>query len=219
MTDYKNGKIYAIKSNETDEVYIGSTCATLKTRLINHKSAFKTGKKRIGEAKKLLKYADAYIELIEEYPCESKRELLDKEGEIIRITPNCVNIQIQGRTMSEWRVDNAEKIKQYSKEYHEKNRERQNEKHKQWYYSDKGRAYLEKVKEERKLNRPPKIIVSEEEKKEKKKEQNAKYRLNNSEKIKATKNRKLPCPQCGKEISAANLSRHINTQHKKNITK
>ena len=217
MTDYKNGKIYAIKSNETDEVYIGSTCDILKGRFCSHKADFKRklrGEKfRYSTSDKLLKYSDAYIELIEEYPCETKRELLDREGYFIKNTPNCVNTQIQGRTMAEWRVDNAEKIKKYSKEYYEKNREIQNEKHKEWYYSDKGREYLERLKEKRRLNRPPKIIVSEEEKKEKKQEQDANYRKNNSEKIKAMKNRKLKCPHCEKEFSASNLSRHIKTKH------
>ena len=149
MTDYKKGKIYIIKSNETENVYIGSTCATLKIRLINHKSAFRTGKKRIGEAKHILKYADAYIELIEECPCETKRELLDREGEIIKNTPNCVNTQIQGRTMAEWRKDNDEKIKQYSKDYYEKNKDMLKQKYDDWYKSDKAKAYYEKQKEKR----------------------------------------------------------------------
>ena len=149
MTDYKNGKIYVIKSNETEDVYIGSTCATLKTRLINHKSAFKTGKKRIGEARKILKYADAYIELIENCSCETKRELLDREGEVIKNTPNCVNTQIQGRTMAQYRIDNDEKLKQQGKEYREKNKEMLNEKYNKWYKTDKAKEYYEKQKQKR----------------------------------------------------------------------
>ena len=149
MTDYKKGKIYAIKSKETEEVYIGSTCSTLKDRFCKHKSAFKTGKKRIGEARKILKYADAYIELIEECSCETKRELLDKEGEVIKNTPNCVNTQIQGRTMAQYRIDNAEKLKQQSKEYREKNKEKVKKNYEDWYKSDKAKAYYEKQKVKR----------------------------------------------------------------------
>ena len=146
MTDYKNGKIYKITSTETDDVYVGSTCATLNTRLINHKSAFKTGKKRIGTAKNILKYADARIELIENFPCETKKELLDREGEIIKNTPNCINTQIQGRTMKQYREDNAEKLKQQSAEYREKNKELIKEKYKTWYNGEGGKAYLEQRK-------------------------------------------------------------------------
>ena len=100
MTDYKKGKIYAIKSKETEEVYIGSSCSTLKKRMSSHKADYKRklkgGKFRGTTSDKILKYADAYIELIEECPCETKRDLLDKEGEVIKNAPNCVNTQIQG---------------------------------------------------------------------------------------------------------------------------
>lgn len=153
MTDYKKGKIYAIKSKETEEVYIGSTCATLKKRMSSHISNYKRSllgvKFRDSNSGKILKYADAYIELIEEYSCETKRELLDKEGEIIKNTPNCVNTQIQGRTMEEWRIDNAEKIKQYSKDYYDKNKDKAKEKYSNWYKSDKAKEYYEKQKVKR----------------------------------------------------------------------
>lgn len=153
MTDYKKGKIYAIKSKETEKVYIGSTCSTLKKRMSSHKADYKRklkgGKFRSTNSDNILKYADAYIELIEECPCETKRELLDKEGEVIKNTPNCVNTQIQGRTMIEWRKDNAEKIKQYSKDYHNKNKDMLKQKYNDWYKSDKAKEYFEKQKVKR----------------------------------------------------------------------
>merc|ERR1711966_23391 len=150
MTDYKEGKIYAIKSKETEEVYIGSTCSTLKKRMSSHKADYKRklkgGKFRGTTSGKILKYADAYIELIEECSCETKRELLDREGEVIKNTPNCVNTQIQGRTMAQYRIDNAEKLKQQSKEYREKNKEKVQKSYADWYKSDKAKAYREKQK-------------------------------------------------------------------------
>jgi predicted GIY-YIG superfamily endonuclease len=39
--DYKNGKIYAIRSHQTDEIYIGSTTQSLSKRFSNHKSKYK----------------------------------------------------------------------------------------------------------------------------------------------------------------------------------
>jgi len=153
MTDYKKGKIYAIKSDETEDVYIGSTCSTLKKRMSSHKADYKRklkgGNFRSTNSDKILKYADAYIELIEECPCETKRELLDREGEIIKNTPNCVNTQIQGRTMAQYRIDNAEKLKQQEKEYREKNKDMLKQKYADWYKSDKAKAYYEKQKEKR----------------------------------------------------------------------
>lgn len=68
MTDYKKGKIYAIKSKETEEVYIGSTCTTLKKRMSSHISNYKRSLLGVkpemdSNSGKILKYADAYIEL------------------------------------------------------------------------------------------------------------------------------------------------------------
>lgn len=141
VCDYQKAKIYKIVSIETDVVYIGSTCSTLKKRFCSHKSAFKTDKIRIGTVKDILKYSNACIELIEEYPCNTKRELLDREGEIIKQYPNCVNTQIQGRTMKQYREDNKEKLKTQGKEYREKNKDLLKQKYSEWYKSDKGKEY------------------------------------------------------------------------------
>jgi len=153
MPDYSNGKIYAIKSNETVNVYIGSTCDALKKRFSSHMSNYKRSllgvKFRDSCSGKILKFTDARIELIENFPCETKRGLLDREGEIIRNTPNCVNTQIQGRTMEQYREDNADKLKQQSKDYREKNKSVLNQKYSEWYKSEGGKAYHEKIKTKR----------------------------------------------------------------------
>ena len=128
MTNYEDGKIYIIKSNKTDDVYVGSTCKKLYIRMFSHISQYKRSlldvKFRNCRSYKILKYSDAYIELIEDFPCKTKRELLDREGEITRQTPNHVNVIIQGRTNDQWRKDNTEHIKQYTKQYQEKNAEK-----------------------------------------------------------------------------------------------
>ncbi len=150
MTDYKNGKIYIIKSKETDKVYIGSTCSSLKKRFSSHKAEYKKllrGEKTHCTSIEILKYSDSYIELFEDYPCKTKRELLDREGEVTRNTLNCVNIQIQGRTKKQWDEDNEEKNKQYRKEFRENNKEKLKNQYNDWYKSEKGRAYYEAQKE------------------------------------------------------------------------
>ena len=146
MSKYQNGKLYMLKSNETEEVYIGSTYTDLKKRFGAHKSAFKCGNPRqMATAKKILKYADARIELIENFPCETKKELLDREGEIIRNTPNCVNTQIQGRTIEQYRVDYAVKLKQQSKDYYETHKEALKIKHQVWRKGEAGQSYQKLV--------------------------------------------------------------------------
>jgi hypothetical protein len=84
-----------------------------------------------------LKYADAYIELVENVPCETKRGLLDREGEIIKNTPNCVNTQIQGRTMAQYREDNRDKLKEQRKQYKANNRVKINIYGKEYYHKNR----------------------------------------------------------------------------------
>ena len=120
MPNYQNGKVYAIRSHQTDKIYIGSTIRSLAKRFYDHKASNKTHKKKC-KSSEILQYEDAYIELLENYPCNSKEELLKKEGELIRST-DCVNRCIAGRTKREYYVDNKEEILKQAKEYHKVNR-------------------------------------------------------------------------------------------------
>jgi len=69
----------------------------------------------------ILECGDAYIELVENYPCADRNELNRREGIVIRETDNCCNRIIAGRTRSEYRVDNAEKINAKNKKYYAAN--------------------------------------------------------------------------------------------------
>ena len=111
--DYKNGKIYTIRSYQTDDIYVGSTLQTLTKRLSKHKDSFKNwnnGKYHYVSSFELIKYDDVYIELIELFPCSSKMELNRREGQLIR-SMDCLNRRIAGRTDKEWCDDNKDKIK------------------------------------------------------------------------------------------------------------
>jgi hypothetical protein len=119
--DYKNGKIYTIRSYQTDDIYIGSTLQTLTKRLSKHKDSFKNwknGKYHYVSSFELIKYDDVYIELIELFPCSSKMELNRREGELIR-SMDCVNKRIEGRTKQEYYEDNKEYHKKWVGEYYE----------------------------------------------------------------------------------------------------
>jgi hypothetical protein len=41
MPNYENGKVYAIRSHQTDEVYIGSTVERLSARMSKHRADYK----------------------------------------------------------------------------------------------------------------------------------------------------------------------------------
>ena len=116
--DYVNGKIYTIRSYQTDKYYIGSTCSTLTKRLSCHKGKYKNGT-LTSTSQEIIKYDDCYIELLEMCECKNKNELRKREGELIRkYKDNIVNCNIAGRTKNEYYNDNLEKIKQYNLSYY-----------------------------------------------------------------------------------------------------
>jgi hypothetical protein len=86
MADYSKGKIYAIKSLKTDRIYIGSTTGTLDTRFADHLKP-----RNSCASKEITSFGDAYIELIENFPCNSRAELRKRETEVMKSTPNRVN--------------------------------------------------------------------------------------------------------------------------------
>ena len=90
---YQNGKIYSIRSYQTDKYYIGSTCSPLHKRLYQHRVNFKRWKDGKGSnvsAYEIVKFDDCYIELIEFYSCKSVYELEKREGKLIRLNKDSV---------------------------------------------------------------------------------------------------------------------------------
>lgn len=121
MPDYSKGKIYAIRSNDTEEVYIGSTTQSLSVRMAGHRCDFKRfnlGKYHYVSSYEILKLQDAYIELLEEIKCGNIEQLHQREGYYIRQF-NCVNMVVAGQSKKEYTVRNWEKIKEKNKEYYD----------------------------------------------------------------------------------------------------
>ena len=122
---YENGKIYKIESDQTDKVYIGSTTQRLSQRMAKHRDKYKIylkGNYHFVTSFDILKFGDAKIFLIENYPCSNKEELEARERHYIKTT-NCVNKCQPGRTDKEYYEDNKEKIKEKKKVYKEANKE------------------------------------------------------------------------------------------------
>lgn len=117
--------IYAIRSPSTPKYYIGSTSLKLSKRFSIHKYQYKQyqlNKFNYITVFEILKYNDCFIELIEEYECETKKQLHQREGEHIRshrklTICHLVNKKVDGRTAQEYLHDNFEKIRLYQKQY------------------------------------------------------------------------------------------------------
>ena len=143
MNRYENGKIYKIVDVGFNKCYIGSTCEKLCKRMERHRKDYKDyceGKKRTYPSSVLM-FAEYGIEnckiLLEtEYPCNSKEELVKKEGEYILKT-ECVNKNIAGRDKIQYYVDNKEQFLQKAKDYYRNNKEYCDERNKQYYENHK----------------------------------------------------------------------------------
>jgi hypothetical protein len=126
MTNFANGKVYAIRSHLTNEIYIGSTTQTLAQRIGKHRTCYRLwvadNSKTYYTSFEILKHGDAYIELLELVPCSCKAELHRREGELIRAN-TCVNKRIAGRSQKQYYQDNAEHYKQRMKQYNQDNKE------------------------------------------------------------------------------------------------
>ena len=93
MVNYGEAKIYQIRSHQTEKVYVGSTCQKLSSRMASHRANYKCylkNKYHYMTAFEIIKFGDAYIELIKKIPCKDKEELHKQEGLYIRKL-NCVN--------------------------------------------------------------------------------------------------------------------------------
>ena len=69
---YADGKIYVLKSHQTKDVSFGGTTSSLINQLNFHKKEYMLFGNSINN---ILRYRDVWIELVEEYPCNNKKEL------------------------------------------------------------------------------------------------------------------------------------------------
>lgn len=157
MVNYQNGKIYKLWSPQTDKIYIGSTTKLLCQRLGCHKGSYKKYLNGIGHnitSFKLLEYPDCSIELIENYPCNSREELNKREGELIRQYKEvCVNRCIAGRTTQEYYDEYKERYLEYQKGYYNEHKERYQQyrdEHKDYFkeYRDTHKSYFKSYRKE-----------------------------------------------------------------------
>jgi len=79
----------------------------------------------------IVKYDDAYVELLEVYPCDSKKELDRREGQLIRQNV-CVNKIVPGRSWEEYKEENRERLAEIKRA----DRERIAEYHREYYVAN-----------------------------------------------------------------------------------
>ena len=147
---YATAKIYKVVDNSYTMCYYGSTVQPLSKRISNHRMHYKLfGEGKFNHRLTVFDIFDAHgaenckIELIEEFPCESKEQLNKREGFYIQ-NNECVNKVIAGQTLAEWKSANREHLQQYQANYTYANLQRVREIKRRSWHKHKDRA-LEKI--------------------------------------------------------------------------
>jgi hypothetical protein len=133
MPDYSQGKIYKIICNETKEQYFGSTTQSLTQRKYQHKFNSIHVCRNMASIE-IIRRGNYDFLLCENYPCETKKQLLLRERFWIE-NNQCVNknkpILFDGEKKKsqslqykkQFREQHKEDIAQYKKQYREQHKE------------------------------------------------------------------------------------------------
>jgi hypothetical protein len=158
-------------------------------------------------------WSDWYIELYEMYPCNNKKELERREGQVIREI-GTINKKIEGRTKKEYYEDNKEKVSQKHKEWYNDNKETISQNAKEYYENNKEiiSQYKKEYYENNKETISQKGKEWREHNKEHKSQKDKEYRECNKDKIAKKKSEKVCCDICGAFTTKNNLKRHQQTK-------
>ena len=184
MSDYSKGKIYKIISNHLpDTAYIGSTVQPLSKRYGGHVANYRQHLKNNTYSKcssyNIVCYPDSKIILIEYFKCESKSELLRREGEIIKMYQNNkdleqpLNLRIAGQTAKQWRELHKDKLREKNKKWRDSHKDKTKDYNTVYYQQNKDQM----TDQQKEYNNQQKQI-------------------------------KIICQHCGKESNKRNLTQH-----------
>jgi hypothetical protein len=139
---------------------------------------------------------DWYIELYEDCPCERREQVTQREGQVIREI-GTLNKNIAGRTCKEWREENKDKINEKHKEYDKKNKDKKKE------YNETNKDRIKEKMKEYRENNKEKMKEYQENNKDKMKEKMKEYRENHKE----HKSERVLC-ECGCTVRRDYFSIH-----------
>lgn len=198
MSDYSQGKVYLIYIPGLEEYgYVGSTIQTLQERFKKHKEVAKNQHQyKFASCVLFDDGNEVCIKLLEDYPCETKQQLLEKEKFWLQQYPDAVNKNPPILT--------EEERKQRHKEVHlaayNKKKEHNLAKHREW---------LDAHKEDEAAKRKAKRLENLDEARQKDKE----CRERRKEAANAQKKEKVECPDCKKIMNRNSLSDHKKRTH------
>lgn len=130
---YRNGKIYLLRNKITNEaVYVGSTTLSLALRMNAHRYDIRNGVTSTCAMLTELGVENLVIELVEEYPCNTKRELEQRETYYMDVYRESIHNKVKAG------VNSAD-----HKEYYKSNQKIK----KQKYYQSRKQTVKENLRE------------------------------------------------------------------------
>jgi len=229
MPNYSNGVIYKIiQRNGEGQIYIGSTCV-LKNRVRQHKSSCtcETSPHHQLPVYQHIRANGGWInweiQILEEYPCESKAELEIRERYWIEKERPSLNEKRPARAVlaggkkeaeRQWRKENADRMREYQRQYRQENADTIREYKRQWN-EDHKEALRERKREyyhEHKEEIAEKGRRWREENREALRERKARYYQENKE-LQAQRQKEPITCECGKVIQRTELARHRRSKY------
>mgnify|MGYP001391769468 CR=1 FL=1 len=217
MPDYSQGKIYKLINNDTQQVYYGSTCTTLEKRLKGHKNSYNSWKHSPDKVKHTRSFdlfennGEVEIELVENYPTDSKQKLEKRERVYIDAN-DCVNKNRPTRSREEWKENNREGILEYHKKYNEENKEKIYEQLSKEVKCKCGATVkMYNLSKHKKTHKHMKNIDKE--------QRNKEYWNAHKAKINKRRSAEIRCDTCNMTLNKSSLTRHNNSNYHKLMEK
>ncbi len=79
MVNYSNGKIYKLVNSVDEEIYVGSTANSLYKRKGGHRATARRNTSRVYAHLNEVSWENVRIVLVEEFPCENRDQLRQRE--------------------------------------------------------------------------------------------------------------------------------------------
>ena len=229
MPDYSKAQIYKVWDNGYNQCYIGSTINSLSKRMEGHRAEYTKYKNGKCNCVSVFSLFDEYgvenckIEWVEDYPCNSKKELEAREGKHQKEN-DCINKRIAGRTDKQYYDDNRDEILKQKKEYYNEHVEEIKHRNKNYYETNRAQVLeqREKYRQEHQEELKEYFKQRYDKKKEDICEKAKQYRKNNLEHVREIERKnyyetkrvkrmtKYTC-ECGETLSHASKWGHQKT--------
>ena len=196
MSPQKMTNLFCIKNSIDDEVFVGSTTASLESKMKEFQSKHNKGKMaKMNICQLMVKHGfeNFFIELLEQVDSVDDEVIKPKLKSYI-LEVGTLNKVIPNRTQEQWLQDHPN----YLKSYKEANKDKIKQQKRDWYLENKDKCVQN-------------LIAWKEKNKEHRAEYAKEYQNRNTEKLCENRKEVIEC-DCGAVFTRASKARHLKTE-------